>query len=61
MVARLEHVVRGACWLCTDIVSHKPVYIHIRYKHKEGDNVSYYLTPLGELWEVKREELSQND
>lgn len=53
MRVKLDHHVQGRCWLGQDVETHKPVYVYIRDKsHKSGDEFDYYLTDLGEHWEV---------
>ena len=62
MRVKLSHCIRGRMWLGQDIESHKPVYVNL-YKtdYKTGDIIEYYLTDLGEHWEIKGGTVTRDD
>jgi hypothetical protein len=56
---KLSHRVQGRCWVGQDVDTHKPVYVYLRNHDSkevlEGREIEYYLTELGEHWEVHEE------
>ena len=60
MRVKLSHKVQGRCWLGQDVDTHKPVYVYLWNPNTkevlEGKEIEYYLTELGEFWEVNEKQ-----
>lgn len=52
MQVRLSHCIKGRLWLGQDVISHVPVYVYVKGNYTKGTVIEYYLTPLGEHWEL---------